>query len=343
MTGELMRTEMSEQPRVLAHLLSRREETVGAIRGLAPAGLQGVILVARGSSDNAALHARYLMELATGRPVVLAAPSLWTRYGVRARLEGWVAVAVSQSGRTPEIVDTLTRMRDAGARTVAVTNGEATELATAAQVTVFLGAGPENAVPATKTATSSMLALTHVAAGLGRLPWQPEAEQQLPDHVAAVLADVAAADVALDVLGECETVHVGRGFTLAVALEAALKVKETSRRPAHGYASGDFLHGPVTAVGAGSAVLTYAAEGPTFDDVLAVTREMRARGVPTVLVSDAPGGVGVPRIAVPGGSPEALAAVLLTVRAQQVAYALSVRGGLDPDHPAGLSKVTATT
>ena len=343
MTGELMRTEMSEQPGVLAHLLSRRDETVGAVRGLAPADLRGVILVARGSSDNAALHARYLMELATGRPVVLAAPSLWTRYGVRARLDGWVAIAVSQSGRTPEIVDTLAQMRDAGAGAVAVTNGEDSELATAAQVTVPLGAGPENAVPATKTVTASILALTHVAAGLGRLPWESEAEQELPDHVAAVLSDDAATGAALDLLGELETVHVGRGFTLPVALEAALKVKETSRRPAHGYASGDFLHGPVAAVGLGSAVVAYAAMGPTFDDVLAVTRGMRARGVPAVLVSDGPGDVDVPRIPVRDGLPEALAAVVLAVRAQQVAYALCLRGGLDPDHPAGLSKVTATT
>jgi glucosamine--fructose-6-phosphate aminotransferase (isomerizing) len=343
-SGELMSAEMGEQPEVLARLLARRNDTVAAVRGVVPPELRGVVLVARGSSDNAALHARYLMEMATGRPVALAAPSLWTRYGAGTSLRGWLAVAVSQSGRTPEIIETVDRMRRAGARVVAVTNAEGSELEAVADVTVLLGAGEERAVPATKTVTSSILALAHIAVGLGAEPWVAEQERRLPDDVAAVLSSADELDRALEVLGEVETVHVGRGYTLPVALEAALKIKETSLRHANGYATGDFLHGPVAAARLGSGVVAYAAQGPVLKDIVSVAADMSARGLPTVIATDAAdlAGASVPTVSVPAGLPEPLAAIPLTVRAQQLAYRIAQGAGLDPDRPDGLSKITIT-
>jgi glutamine---fructose-6-phosphate transaminase (isomerizing) len=340
-----MRAEMAQQPAALARLLARRDETVAAVRSIVPAELRGVVLVARGSSDNAALHARYLMELTSQRPVALAAPSLWTRYDADTSLSGWVAVAVSQSGRTPEIIDTVDRMRTAGARVVAVTNADGSDLEAVADATVPLGAGEERAVPATKTVTSSILALAHVAFGLGSEPWVAEQERRLPDDVAAVLASADAVDRALEVLGEVETVHVGRGYTLPVALEAALKIKETSLRHASGYATADFRHGPVAAARRGSGVVAYAALGPVLEDVVSLAAEMSARGLPTVIATDAAEhlGTSVTTIGVPAGLPEPLAAIPLTVRAQQLAYRIAMGAGLDPDRPEGLSKVTITT
>jgi glutamine---fructose-6-phosphate transaminase (isomerizing) len=338
-----MSAEMAEQPEVLARLLARRDDTVAAVRGVVPPELRGVVLVARGSSDNAALHARYLMELTSGRPVALAAPSLWTRYGADTSLRGWLAVAVSQSGRTPEIIDTVDRMRLAGARVVAVTNAEGSDLEAVADVTVTLGAGEERAVPATKTVTSSILALAHIAVALGAEPWVAEHERRLPDDVAAVLSSDDDLDRALDVLGQVETVHVGRGYTLPVALEAALKIKETSLRHASGYATADFLHGPVAAARPGSGVAAYAARGAVLKDVVSVAANMSARGLPTVVATDAAELVGsLPTVSVPAGLPEPLAAIPLTVRAQQLAYRVAKAAGLDPDRPAGLSKVTIT-
>src|SRR4029453_14760373 len=128
MNGQLIRREVSDQPDVLTQLGARRDDTVGRVRAVAPNCLAGVLLLARGSSDNAALHARYLMELTTGRPSGLAAPSLWTRYGATTSLTDWVVVAVSQSGRTPEIVETAERMRRAGATVVSVTNYDDSDL-----------------------------------------------------------------------------------------------------------------------------------------------------------------------------------------------------------------------
>lgn len=342
MTGHQMHAEMGQQPEVLRGLLERRSDTVRDVRAAAPSELNGVLLLARGSSDNAAMHARYLMELSTGRPAALAAPSLWTRYGASTSLVGWVVVAVSQSGRTPEIVTAADRMRTAGARVVSVTNGEDSDLAAVSDVVVALRAGEELAVPATKTVTSSMLALTHVAAGLGEIPWAAGAERRLPEDVATVLAQHDAVSEVVARMQGRETVHIGRGYTLPVAMESALKFKETTTRAARGYASGDFLHGPVAAVGPTNVAIAYAAAGPTYDDVVEVVTRLRGRGVHAVLVSDALPAGDTDVLGTPPGLPEPLAAIPLTVLAQQLARAATLLAGLDPDRPAGLAKVTIT-
>src|SRR4051812_50076945 len=115
-----MLAEMAEQPAVLAALLERRPDIQARVRPLADPAPAGIVLVARGSSDNAAVYGRYLLELALGRPVALAAPSLFTLYGAHVECPGWLAIALSQSGRTPEIVDVYGRLLDAGARGIAV-------------------------------------------------------------------------------------------------------------------------------------------------------------------------------------------------------------------------------
>jgi glutamine---fructose-6-phosphate transaminase (isomerizing) len=346
MKGHLMRSEMGEQDAVLARLVSSRDETADLVRAVAPRPLSGVLLVARGSSDNAALHARYVMELASRRPAGLVAPSLWTRYEASTSLAGWLAVAVSQSGRTPEISHTVKRMSSAGARVLCVTNDAGSELAAASDGVVAMRAGDEFAVPATKTVTASMLALTHIAAALGRLPWSATQESLLPEQVAEVLADDESVERALDAVQDRETVHVGRGYTYSVAMESALKLEETTTRGARGYACEDFLHGPIAAAGPRTAAIGYAAAGPTYDDVTAVLSKVRRAGVATVLVTDVPRPSGVgddcALLPVPPGLPEPLVAILLMVRAQQFAYLAALRAGLDPDRPAGLNKITST-
>ncbi len=166
-----MAREMAEQPALTAALLERRHELAARVGAIAPRPLAGVILIARGSSDNAAVYGRYVLEAALRRPVSLAAPSLWTRYGLEEDLRGHLAVGVSQSGRTPEIADTLARVRDAGAATVAVTNDAASPLAAAAHATIDLQVGREDAVPATKTVTAQLAAFAILADALGDAPW----------------------------------------------------------------------------------------------------------------------------------------------------------------------------
>ena len=192
-----MAADMAAQPAVLAELAERRAELLEALRGPRPAG---IVIVARGSSDYAAVFGRYLVEAATGMPVALAAPSLITLYGIEPRLDGWLAVAISQSGRTPEIATVLERYARAGARTVAVTNDPESPLAGAAAVDVWLGAGPEQAVPATKTLTAQLAAAALVAEALGRVPWGDGDWERLPAAVEEVLAEPHSAERAAEAL-----------------------------------------------------------------------------------------------------------------------------------------------
>jgi glucosamine--fructose-6-phosphate aminotransferase (isomerizing) len=338
--GAQMTAEMAEQPRVLAALAGRRQELVAHVREALPAPATGIVLVARGSSDNAAVFGRYVLELATRRPVALAAPSLVTRYGVEDRLDGWLAVGVSQSGRTPEIVSVLESFGAAGATTVAITNDRDSPLAGAAAATIDTAAGAEKAVPATKTVTAQFAAFALLAEALGGdLPWDDAAWAALPGAVEDLLADDAPAHAAAQSVGDAQgLVAIARGLLLGAALEAALKLKEMTGILAEGASAADFLHGPIAVVRRELPVLTLAAGGPAAADVEEFAQAARARGGRVLAIAPAPGA----DLPIPAAIPDGLAAITATVRAQQLARAVSLLRGIDPDSPFGLSKVTET-
>ncbi|MBO0802395.1 MAG: SIS domain-containing protein, partial [Nocardiopsaceae bacterium] len=167
--GSLMAAELAEQPDVLGRLVARHDADRDRLRAalsslLRPGRLAGTVLLARGSSDNVAVYGRYLLEIATKRPAGLAAPSVHTRYRADVDFTGYLAVALSQSGATPEIVETAARMRRAGAVVVGITNEPGSPLTEASDLALLTGAGSERAVPATKTVTAQLLAITAVAA-----------------------------------------------------------------------------------------------------------------------------------------------------------------------------------
>lgn len=342
--GAQMTAEMAEQPRVLAELAGRRSELAAEVReALGPiATPAGIVLVARGSSDNAAVFGRYVLELATRRPVALAAPSLVTRYGVQDRLDGWLAVGVSQSGRTPEIVSVLESFGAAGATTVAVTNDRDSALAHAAAATIDTAAGAEKAVPATKTVTSQFAAFAILAEALAvgddaRLPWDDAAWAALPDAVGTLLADDAPARAAAQVVGDAQgLVAIARGLLLGAALEAALKLKEMTGILAEGASAADFLHGPIAVVRRELPVLTLSAGGPAAADVAEFAAAARERGGRVLAIS--PDG----DLPIPATIGDGLGAIPAIVRAQQLAREVSLLRGIDPDAPFGLSKVTET-
>jgi glutamine---fructose-6-phosphate transaminase (isomerizing) len=209
MNGERMAADMAAQPDVLRRLVARRSEIVASL-GLDR--LEGVVIVARGSSDYAAIFARYLFEAVRGRPVALAAPSLLNLYRVEPRVRGWLALGISQSGRTPEIAAVLERYGAAGARTVAITNDPESPLAEAAEVGIDLGAGAEGAVPATKTFTAQLAAVAYVAEALGPVFWGNEDWARVPEVVEGLLGDPDPAAAAAAGLGDAgELVAIGRG------------------------------------------------------------------------------------------------------------------------------------
>jgi glutamine---fructose-6-phosphate transaminase (isomerizing) len=301
--------------------------------------MHGATIVARGSSDHAAVYGRYLLELASGRPVALAAPSLHTLYRVSADYGGQLVVAVSQSGQTPEIVTTLRLLCTAGGRGLAITNDPTSDLAEAAEAVIELGAGEELAVPATKTVTAQLAAFAILACALGPVPFSRAELTSVPSWVGQVLDDPGPASAAAEALVDASRlIVVARGFMYAAALETALKIEETCSLFADGYSAADLRHGPIAAVTSSFPVVALVAPGPAYQDVVELVADLRARGAHVLTVApddDAD-------LPLPQGMPETLAPIVAVVRAQQLARALALRLGHDPDRPTGLTKVTAT-
>lgn len=339
MSGSRMAREMAEQPDRLRELIERFDAVAERVRDVTPIPLNGITIVARGSSDHAAVYGRYLLEAATGKPVSLAAPSLHTLYGVEVDYRGQLVVAVSQSGATPEIFRTLEALQRGGGRGLAITNAALSPLAGAADEVIALEMGEERAVPATKTVTGQLTAFAIAATALGRPPFSRSALESVPEWVQAVLDDPAPVAAAAEALvGASQLIIVARGYLYAAALETALKIKETCSVLADGYSAADLRHGPIAAVTRGLPVVALAASGPALSDIASLVEELRARQASVLVVAD-----GLPAdVSLPADAPEALAPILAVVRGQQLAYELALRLGYDPDSPAGLSKVTAT-
>lgn len=340
-----MALEITQQPDVLARLVERWGPDLAAVRSVLPRPLAGVAFVARGSSDNAALLGRYAVELYAGVPAVLAAPSLVTRYGADLRYRGFLVVALSQSGATPEIVTVADSLRGEGTRTVAITNDPASPLAAVSDAVLTLEAGPERAVPATKTVTSSMLLVlavaTAAARGCGRTDAVTSREVGgLPAALAQVVPDTGpVARLADRWAGRHRFQVVGRGLSLGAVREIALKVKETTGVFADGLSAADLAHGPVAALDAEVPTLLVDSGGPESHELAELAAALRARGVDVATCAADPGS----DLPLPAGLAAPLQSIAAVVRGQQLAYEWARAIGHDPDHPPGLSKVTATT
>jgi glucosamine--fructose-6-phosphate aminotransferase (isomerizing) len=334
-----MAKEMAEQPARLEDLIARSAAMAERVRAVAPDPLNGITIVARGSSDHAAVYGRYLLEAATGKPVSLAAPSLHTLYGIDVDYRGELVIAVSQSGATPEIVRTLQALQEGGGRGLAITNDATSALAAAADEALDLDMGDELAVPATKTVTGQFTTVSIIAAALGHVPFTAAELETVPGWVRGVLEDPGPVVAAAEALaGVSQLIVVARGYLYAAALETALKVKETCHLLADGYSAADLRHGPIAAVTRGFPVVALCSRGRALADMESLVDVLRARHA-SVLVVGSGERADVP---LPSDTPEALAPIVATVRGQQLAHELALRLGYDPDSPAGLTKVTPT-
>jgi glutamine---fructose-6-phosphate transaminase (isomerizing) len=339
-----MRQEIEQQPAVLRatidSLLPRRDEVA---RLAASTG--HVLLIARGTSDNAAVYGSYLIQAHAGRLASLASPSIATTYKRRIDLTGVLAVALSQSGRTEEIVDTLEWARDCGAATVAITNGGAdAPLALAADVAFVTLAGEERAVPATKTFTAQLAALAVLALGLGA-DLDPGELRAVPDAVADLLgSDLELAPVVAELAKVAGVVVSGRGMAYAAALELALKLKEACYLHAMGLSYADLLHGPIAVVDADTPAIVMAADsGPTLAGSVDLARRVTSAGARAYGIGGGPELAGACSRSLPGPRlPEWVAPIGLIVPGQLLTEALARQLGIDPDSPRGLTKVTQT-
>lgn len=341
----MMAREIAEQSEAIDRTVEALLPLRGELRRLA-AGRRHVLLVARGSSDNAAVYGRYLLEVHAGHRAALAAPSVATHYRRRLDLSDTVVVSVSQSGRTEEIVATQSWASDCGARTVAVTNDGDSTLAADADLALVTRAGIEQAVPATKSYTAQLAAMTVLASALAAQPDQLASElRRVPGEVERLVTERAGIDAAVERLSAAEE-HIvsGRGLVYGTALELALKLEETCLRPVRGLSYADLRHGPIAVVDADIvAVLVAASDGPMVGGMTELASDLRARGAVTLGVGgdDAFADACVQAVAGPRLA-EGVAPLGLIVPGQLMVEALARRLGLDPDAPRGLSKVTQT-
>jgi glucosamine--fructose-6-phosphate aminotransferase (isomerizing) len=330
---------MGEQPELVRRIGERRAEVAAGVRRLMPQPV-GIALTARGSSLNASLFGRHALTIATNRPVMIEPLSLAGAYGARVDRDGWLHVATSQSGATPEIVAAQEVQQALGARTIAITNDPRSALARSADLSLALGVGPERAVPATKTLLAQFLTFVQIAGAFDPRFSFPDAEwDRLGAAVQACLDDaVSVATVAERLEPATALVVSGRGYGFAVAREGALKLKETTGLPCEAISHPELLHGSIAVTGTTVPTVLIDLAGPTRPAADQLTAELRRRGAAMVSVGDT-GGADLP---IPAGFSEVLAAVLAVVRFQQLALELATMRGVDADAPHELSKVTLT-
>ncbi len=306
-----MEREIREQPSVLRS--AAYAEALAPLRGRP---FDMVLLAARGSSDHAALFARYLIEVHLGIPVSLAAPSVLTRFGTRVRYRNCLGVGISQSGAAPDIAEVLGALRADGHPTVGVTNTEGSRLATETDVPVLLGAGLERALAATKTYTASLLAMLELVRALGAAL----GESQLPDDAWIERCETAAVAASGAVMRSAPVFALGRGYGFATAHETALKLMECALVPCKAYSTADFEHGPKALAGHGSAALSFEGERPGLAEQ----------------------GCEIVAAPVPEGVADEYRPLWDAPFAQWTALHAARAKGLDPDAARHLSKVTQT-
>ena len=342
-----MLDEIREQPAALERTLkdaARRVELFKRLVTLRRPRL--IVLAARGTSDNAAQFGRYLLEMTTGIPVSLAAPSIYTLYNARVDFCDALVVALSQSGESTDTNVVLAEARRQGAMTIGITNEASSSLAKLAEHVFQVRAGKERSVAATKTYTGQVLMLYMLAYALGakirlddlaRLPEQAERALRLE----AEIADLSGRYRFMD-----HAVVVGRGLNYANAYEFALKLMETCYVVAERFSSADFLHGPIALVERNFPVFLFAPAGVTWPAMEEMLAKLRALKAETVVITDVgnreAAGKADRVMRVPAKLRELYTLIPYIIPAQLFAACLAEQKGLNPDRPRTLSKVTRT-
>jgi glucosamine--fructose-6-phosphate aminotransferase (isomerizing) len=343
-----MLEEIRQQPQALERTLASERRRVESFkRMLASRRPRFIVLVARGTSDNAATFGRYLLEITTGIPVSLAAPSVVTLYDAKVDYRDMLVVAISQSGESTDTNLTLERAKEGGAITLGITNEPKSALAKLAEHVFLVRAGKEKSVAATKTYTGQILMFYLLAYALGGAGVRLDQLERIP----------AAVHETLELAPELETlseryrfmrnaVVVGRGLNYANALEFALKLMETCYVVAERFSSADFLHGPIAFVEADFPVFAFAPPGPTWKSVGETLAKLRALRAEIVTITDAANpdaAAGATRvIRLPRRVDELLTPIPYIIPAQLFAACLAKQKGLNPDQPRTLNKVTRT-
>jgi len=345
MNPTILEQEIREQPVVIQRVLDQERPNVARLAADMRGKFDYVLIAARGTSDNAARYAQYLLGAHNQCQVALATPSLYTSYCAPPSLKGALVVGISQSGRSPDIIAVVEEGRRQGRPTLVITNVPDSPLAQAADYVINLQAGPEQAVAATKTYTASLAALALVSSCLANDDQAMAALQRLPALMQQTLDGLWPRLPRVEryrYMDRCAV--LGRGFNFATAFEISLKIKELTRTVAEPYSSADFLHGPVAMVQEGFPVMVVAPTGQVLEDMRTLTQRLIQSQAERIVISDEAELLGQAHLALPlpGGVPEWLSPAVAVLPGQLFGLALAQARGLSPDKPEGLSKVTET-
>ena len=336
----LMHAEAAEAGAAVDRFLSANRVALTRIgsrlRNLRPAV---VVTVARGSSDHAATYGKYLFETLLGVPTATAAPSIASIYAAPVSDGVKLCVAISQSGRSPDLLAAVEAQARSGALVVALVNDEASPLAALADEVLPLKAGPERSVAATKSCITALAGLAALAAAWAEDEALATAVETLP--TALPLACALDWQPAIDALVPARNLFViGRGYGYGIAQEAALKLKETCALHAEAFSAAEVRHGPMTIVGEGFPILAFATADAAGDAVREIATAFADRGA-TLCLADARGGNRLARLPATAAHP-AIEPILMLQSFYRMAASLSIARGLDPDAPPHLAKVTRT-
>ncbi len=345
MADSILKTEIEEQPAVILDLLQLESAAVKKIAGAISGKFEYIVIAARGTSDNAARYAQYLLGAHNHVQVALATPSLFSIYKTPPDLSHALLIGISQSGQSPDIVSVLEEGKKQNRPTIAITNESSSPLAQQADFIIPLHAHKERAIAATKTYTSSLAGLAMLSCALeeNQAHWQDL--EKVPEAVQETIQLVQPAIQRTEryrYMGHCAV--LGRGYNYATAFEVALKVKELTRIVAEPYSSADFRHGPIATVSQGFPVILASPRGSISPDMNELFDQLRALKAELVVISDDVQilqGAQLP-LRISSGLPEWLSPLVAVIPGQLFALNLALARGLDPDTPAGLHKVTET-
>jgi len=337
--------DIQDQPLALKNLIEEESDHIADIAEQVKGDFDYVIVAARGSSDNAARYAQYLFCAHNRLPVALATPSMFTLYGTPPALTHGLVLGISQSGQSPDIVAVLEEAHRQGRPTITLTNDPSSPLALAADHVINLHAGPERAIAATKTYTTSLCALALFDAALRKDREQSDQIRRIPGLIHRTLKEFEPLIPRVEryrYMAHC--VVIGRGYNYSTAFEIALKVKELTRIVAEPCSSADFRHGPIAMVGDGFPIFIIAPSGRVADDMAQLVQEIIKRRGEILAISDRAELLEQAQFAlpIPSDIPEWLTPIVAVVPGQLFSLALALSKGYDPDQPFGLHKVTET-
>jgi glucosamine--fructose-6-phosphate aminotransferase (isomerizing) len=330
-----MSAEISEIPTAAERLLAARSSIEAIAARIAAADPNFVVFCGRGSSGHVGVYLRYLFENRLGLLVSAAAPSVVTAYKSRPAMQNVLFIVISQSGRSPDLIAATQAARSLGALTLAIVNDTSSPAASASELVLPIEAGPERAVAATKSVVSSMIAGALLVAALTRDEELSAALKRMPSRLSkAQTCDWSEWSETL--LPAPAAFVAARGYGFGAVREIALKLTETLRVPALAYSAAELRHGPRAAITAATPVLLLRQNDQTGSTVDELARDLRDSGE---TVFTAGGGGSLPWV---GDDHPICDPVSMLVPAYRAIEAAARRGGLDPDNPPHLSKITRT-